>query len=117
MHKKKILVVDDEKDCCEFLREYLAKHGYDVDVAHNGSEAKNLLERNKYGYIFFDCNMPEMNGVELVKVIDEKNPEAKKIMISGYETINEEFARELGIDVFLSKPVSLKDIERTVKHG
>lgn len=115
MDKKKILVVDDEKECCDFLKDYFTRHNCYVNVAYDGLKAKNLLEVNNYDFIFFDCNMPELTGVELIKVIDKKNPKAKKIMISGYDSINGDFAKDLGIDIFLSKPISVKDIEEVIK--
>jgi len=45
------------------------------------------------------------------------NPDAKKIMISGYDLINEEFAKYLGVDVFLNKPTTFEDIEGIIKNA
>lgn len=114
---KKILVVDDEKSFCRLFKDHFTKRGFFIDIAYNGIEAKDLLDINNYEYIFFDCNMPELSGVELIKVINEKNPTAKKIMISGYNLIGEDFAKDLGIDIFLSKPISLRAVEEIVKNG
>ena len=115
MNIKRILVVDDEKDICEFFRGYLMRHGYVVDIAFDGLEGKELVETNCYDYIFLDCNMPGLTGVELMKIVKEHNPLAKKIMITGYEPITEEFAKDIGIDVFLGKPISMEDIEKVLK--
>lgn len=112
---KKILIVDDEKDTCASFKNYFTKRGFLVYVAYDGMEAKHLLESNRYDFIFFDCNMPELSGVELVKIIDAKNPGSKKIMISGYELMNEDFAKDLGVDIFLTKPISLERLEEIVK--
>lgn len=114
---KKILIVDDEVDCCEFFKNYFTSRNYSVDVAYDGLEAKDLLSINKYDFVFFDCNMPGLTGVELAGVIKETSPDAKRIMISGYDLINEDFAKSLNVDTFLSKPISLKDVERIVKNG
>ncbi|MFA5146869.1 MAG: response regulator [Candidatus Omnitrophota bacterium] len=111
---KRILVVDDEKDCCSFINDYLAKRGYSVDVAYDGIQAKEMLDKNSYDCIFFDCNMPELTGIELVSVINKKNPHARKVMISGYEGVDENFAKKIGIDAFLSKPVILRDLETAI---
>lgn len=112
MDKKRILVVDDEEECCKFFKNYLTRHGYQVDIAYDGLKAKDLLDENKYDYIFFDCNMPELTGVELIKIIKEKNPEAKKIMVSGYDLIRKDFAKDLGVDAFLRKPITFKEIDQ-----
>jgi len=114
MKAKKVLVVDDEKRYCELFDDFLSKRGYRVDLAYDGLEAKHLLKDNKYDYIFFDCNMPGFSGIDLYNVIKEKNPQAKKIMISGYDLINEDFTKFLAIDAFLSKPISLDDIKKTL---
>jgi len=117
MMQKNILLADDEKEFCDFFKNYFLRKKYMIDVAYDGSEAKGLLENKIYNYIFFDCNMPELSGVELIKVMKEKNPEAKKIMISGYNLISEDFAKNLGIDVFLPKPFALEDAEKIIVGG
>lgn len=110
MQNKRILVVDDEPAVCDSLKSFFIKNKFDVDVAFDGLSAKNLLDYNKYNFIFFDCNMPELSGVELAKIIIQKNPEAKRIMISGYDLINEDFVKSIGVDIFLDKPLSFKKI-------
>lgn len=111
---KRILIVDDEIDNCSVISDYLTKRGYNVDAAYDGFQAKDLLADNIYDYILFDCNMPGLTGIELIAVINKKNPGAKKIMISGYEGIDGNFAKEIGVDIFLSKPVALKDLEKAI---
>lgn len=115
MSKQKILIADDEKDCCDSFKNYFAKRDFLVHTAYDGLKAKELLENNQYVYVFFDCNMPGLSGVELLRVIQEKNPESKKIMISGYELINKDFAQDLGVDIFLKKPISLEEVEKIIK--
>lgn len=112
---KKILIVDDEKDTCGAFKTYFTRRGHTVAVAYDGLEAKRLLDDNKYDFIFFDCNMPELSGVELIKIIHKKNPGSKKIMISGYELMNEDFAKDLGVDIFLTKPISLEDMGEIIQ--
>ncbi len=107
---KKILVVDDEPDCLEAMKAYFTKAGYAVDTACDGLEAVRHLGGVGYDYIFFDCNMPGLSGVEIVKVIQEKSPHAKKIMVTGYDTIDENLMKRLGVDRFFIKPVSLKTL-------
>ena len=114
MHKERILVVDDEPEYLEFLKVFLVSRGYTLDTACDGEQAKDFLERNIYRVVFFDCNMPGLSGIELTKVIDVRNPDAKKVMISGYDLIDDEFAAASGIDMFLRKPFSLKDVEKAI---
>lgn len=111
---KRVLVADDEKDCCDFFKDYLARRGCAVDIAYDGANAKDLISAREYDYIFFDCNMPGLSGVELIEVIKSRNPGARKIMISGYDLIDEGLARDFDVDVFLRKPVSLEDIRKII---
>lgn len=112
---KKILIVDDEKETCGVFKNYFTRRGHLISIAYDGLEAKRLLEDNKYDFIFFDCNMPELSGVELIKIIKEKNPESRKIMVSGYELMNEDFAKDLGVDIFLKKPISLEELGEIIR--
>lgn len=112
---KSILIVDDEKDHCFFVQEYLSNRGYSVDVAYDGRQAAGMIARKEYGFVIFDCNMPEMTGMELISIIDSKNPKAKKIMISGYDGIDEMFAGKLGVDTFLSKPFPLEGLVNAIE--
>ena len=61
--------------------------------------------------------MPELSGVELIDIINKYNPEAKKVMISGYELIDEDVAKDFGIDEFLRKPISQEDVVRLINEG
>ena len=117
MDSKKILVVDDERDYCDSFRRYFTRSKHRVDIAYDGLEAADLLKDNTYDYIFFDCNMPEMSGIELIKVIEERSPVAKKIMVSGYTLLTEEFAKFAGVDLFLSKPVGVETIKNIIKDS
>ncbi|MFH0731767.1 MAG: response regulator [Candidatus Omnitrophota bacterium] len=115
MSRKRILVVDDEKACCELLKDYFVKQNFIVDVVSDGKEAQSLLQNNKYEYIIFDYSMPCFSGADLAEVIAEKNPQAKKILISGYDLANDEVAQDIGADVFLRKPFVMEDLGAIVK--
>jgi DNA-binding response OmpR family regulator len=114
MGAKKILVVDDEKECCQMLSDFFTRRECYVDVAYDGLKAKALLDEEVYDVIFFDCVMPGLSGVELIKVIREKCPGARKILMSGYALVREDLADYLGVDVFLRKPFSLREVEEVL---
>jgi DNA-binding NtrC family response regulator len=115
----KILLADDDKNFCLALKKYLQKEKtYQVSLAFDGDEAKHCVERDTYDIIFLDCNMPFISGIDLIKIVKNENPEAKIIMISGYEDIDQNFAKTCGIDEFLKKPFSIKEIDRILhKYG
>ncbi len=113
----KVLVVDDEADYCEMLKHYVEHRGYQAVVAHDGDAARELLHRDNYGFVFLDCNMPGLSGVELVKIIRQTSPGARMVMISGYTSINEVFAKRLGIHDFLEKPFSLARVDEILERN
>ena len=113
----KALIADDEKVCRDLIKVYLDEIGCDVDVACDGIQARDMLVENQYDFVFFDCNMPGLTGVELVEIMKDRNANAKKVMISGYDLINEEFVKNLGVDLLLRKPISMEKIEELIKNG
>ena len=67
MTKKRILVVDDEKDIVEFLTELLEDHGYQVSSAYDGIEAMELIKKSRPDLILLDLQMPEETGTGLYR--------------------------------------------------
>lgn len=112
----KILIVDDEKDFVYFLKENLGHLGYSADVAYDGKEALELIQSKDYDLVFSDINMPELTGLELAKYVKEHKIKSKIIIVTGYEEIKESFARVLGADEYLTKPVAIADIEKIIKR-
>jgi len=112
---KSILVADDEKDTCLFIKRILERRKYKVSLAYDGTEAQKLLEKNQFNFAFLDCSMPGLAGFELIKVVREKNPQAKVFIFSGYAAINDRLANDLGADEFLQKPLSVERIEEILK--
>lgn len=117
MSTRKILVVDDDKACCELLKDYFIKHDYAVDIVCDRGETQHLLEENIYEYIIFDYSMPGFSVVDLAKLIKEKNPEAKRILISGYDLVDDKIVKDIGVDAFLRKPFVVEDLGAIVKNG
>jgi DNA-binding response OmpR family regulator len=110
----KILVADDESRVVVSLERFFIRRGYVVDVALNGAVALELIEQNNYDFIFLDHNMPELTGVELVKYIKQNNVSAKVVMVTGYPKVDEFFARLIGVDEYLEKPINLEIIDAII---
>ena len=111
---KKVLIVDDNETWHVILKNLLRNFGMDIDVAHSGHHALEVLEgcEHSYDLILMDWNMPELDGIETTRLINKscvvglKKPPTV-IMISAYrqESIVRE-AHEVGIDIFLQKPIN-----------
>ena len=85
MTKKKILVVDDEKDIVEFLTQLLEDNGYEVKGAFNGIEGMELVSKEKPDLILLDLQMPEETGTGLYRKLHNKKEykDIPVIVISG----------------------------------
>ena len=109
----KLLVVDDERDV-QFLfqqkfRKEIKAGEVQILYALNGISALELIEsfENKADYLILtDINMPEMNGIELLRKVKAKYPELKVIMITAYsDEQNLSMAKNLGADDYFTKPL------------
>ncbi|MEW6482639.1 MAG: response regulator [bacterium] len=79
-----ILIVDDEKDLADLLKEIVETEGFKGDVAFDGNSALERLEETKFDLALLDIRLPGMNGVELFLKIKEKAPDCKVIMMTGF---------------------------------
>lgn len=110
------LVVDDNTTFCEVLKNYLQEFTFNVDVAHSGSNALEMIntssqsENGMYEIIFMDWQMPGMDGIETAKQIQQNSALAKIpkiIMVTGHgrEDVMQ-MADEINLNGFLLKPVT-----------
>ncbi|MCB2188652.1 MAG: response regulator [Deltaproteobacteria bacterium] len=105
---RQILIVDDEKDLLDLTKTFFETFDFDVAVASSGEEALAILEHDSFGVIFLDLKMPGMDGVELCKLIRERDAEVTIYAVTGYHEIYPpEACRQAGFDDYFNKPVSL----------
>ena len=107
----RILVVDDEEPIRKLLMDFLGKrNGYDVTVACDGLEARQLLEENHFDVVVTDLTMPGMSGLELMQWAQAHCHEAAWIILSGHATVDSAVeAVHLGAYDFIRKPLELLD--------
>ena len=107
---KKILIVDDETKIREVLREYAEFEGYECDECSNGMEAVTACKNNDYDLIIMDIMMPKLDGYSAVKEI-RKFKDTPVIMLSARgEEYDKLFGFELGVDDYVVKPFSPKEV-------
>lgn len=114
----KILIIDDERSIRNSLKEILADEGYDVDVAENGAQGCEMVEKEKYSVIFCDIKMPEMDGMEVLDRLAQMGVDAAVVMISGHGDIDTavECIKKGAFD-FIQKPLDLNRILITIKNA
>ena len=106
----KLLVVDDEPKIREVIKEYAEFNGYEVTEAEDGMSAVGLCKLNKYDLIILDIMMPKLDGFSACKEI-KKIYDVPIIMLSARgEEYDKLFGFELGIDDYVVKPFSPKEL-------
>ncbi|HOG23796.1 MAG: Transcriptional regulatory protein YycF [Candidatus Omnitrophica bacterium ADurb.Bin292] len=115
--KKKLLLVDDEVEICEFLKSFFEDRDYQVATAHSGVQAVEQVESFRPDVVLLDIQMPEMDGLSALREIKEKYPRVKVIMVTAVETQDRiEAAMRLGADNYITKPLSLEYLEKDVQE-
>jgi len=109
----KLLVVDDEKDVCEYTALHLKRKGYTVLVANEPDEALSLIKKENPDIMLLDINLPGMSGIDLLRVVRQFNATVKVIMISGYPMDFQNDLQFKGLDIleFMHKPVPLSVLD------
>jgi two-component system nitrogen regulation response regulator NtrX len=116
--KATILVVDDEESILETLTGILEDEGYDVISASSGESALNKFSDTAPDIVLLDVWMPDMDGIETLKKIRERNRNVCIIMISGHSNIDTAVhAIKLGAYDFLEKPLSLEKVLILIKRA
>ncbi|HXV21854.1 MAG TPA: response regulator [Desulfuromonadales bacterium] len=112
-----ILVVDDDPELRENIREILDDASFAVTVAANGEDALDCLKRQAFDVILLDLIMPGLSGKEVLPLIKRQSPSAKVIMITAFATIeNAVSAMRKGADDYLTKPFKVDELLTAVRR-
>jgi DNA-binding NtrC family response regulator len=109
--KARVLLVDDEEDFLTTLAERLETRGLTVSAVTKGEDAVAKVDEQKFDLIILDLAMPGLDGLETLKRIKAKQPDAEVIILSGQGSIKTSIeAMKLGAEDFLQKPVNITDL-------
>lgn len=116
--KLKILIVDDNRDFCENIKDILEMKGYKADIANTGMEGFEMVKNDGYQLVLMDVKMPVMNGVETYKKIKKIKPDLPVIMITAYavEKLIEDALKE-GAFGALRKPVNFDELFDLIENA
>ena len=110
-----LLAVDDERDIVELISRFAEHEGHTIDMASSGAEALRLCQQNDYDLIILDIMMPEMDGFTVCKKLREE----KKTPVILLSALGAEYDKlmgfELGIDDYVVKPFSPRELMARVK--
>ncbi|MBU3190831.1 response regulator transcription factor [Clostridium bowmanii] len=115
MDNEKILLVDDEERMRDMIKEYTSLEGYDIHEAADGVKALELFKQNKYSLIILDVMMPKIDGWSVCREI-RKTSDVPIIMLTARgEEYDKLFGFELGVDDYMIKPFSPKELLARMK--
>ena len=114
----KILVVDDDAKIRKLCYNALSRHGYKVSVVGDAQEALKIYNEKQFDLVLLDIVMPEVNGLELLKMLKKMDNKLLVIMITGYPQIETAVkAIKQGAYDYIAKPFSLDEIRLAVKRA
>jgi DNA-binding NtrC family response regulator len=112
---KRILVVDDQESMREMLADLLDMMGLESHTVGSGEEALRELDAGGIDLVITDLNMPQMDGMELMKQVKARHPGMPVIVITGYGTFNtEKQVLSNGADGYIPKPCTINRVQETV---
>ncbi len=118
MKKKKILIVDDEHLIRWSFSKKLETWGYQTETASNGKEAIALVNNFNPDLVLLDLNLPDVNGIQLLKEVKNLFPSIPVIIITAYGTIEQAVqAIKEGAYDFITKPVNYENLQNTIKNA
>ena len=113
----KLLIVDDEIDVREFAANFFRRHKIEVITASGGEEAIDKVDKEKPQLVLLDIKMPDIDGVETLRRLKEKDKNIKVIMVTGRKPEEEgilDECRQLGALDYIHKPLELEKLEKIV---
>ncbi len=118
MPTKRILIVDDEKDIREVLRDFFEIEGFEVSEAADGSEALELVRDDSFDVVLTDLLMPGPDGLEVLEGIRKTHPDTAVLVLTGYPSLDSTLkAFELDCDGYLNKPIDLSQLKYMTLRG
>ncbi len=104
--KPRILIVEDDENIRETMKNILEQNGYKTDTAKTGREGEHKAKKKFYNLALLDIKLPDMEGTQLLVKLQEKTPKMVKIMVTGYPSLeNAMEALNQGADAYVTKPV------------
>ena len=114
--EEKVLLVDDEEKFLEMMAERMRARGMQVSTAVSAAEAILLAETESFDAIILDLKMPEMDGLEVLKILKKKRPDSQVILLTGHASVEKGIeAMKLGATDFLEKPADLNELAQKIK--
>lgn len=115
---ERVLLIDDEQDFLTVMSERMASRDMEVTTAMSAKEALEMVEKGSFDAVILDLMMPEMDGLETLKMLKRKNPELQVILLTGHATVEKGIeAMKLGAMDLVEKPADLSALTEKIKKA
>lgn len=114
MNKKKVLIIDDEKDFCMLLQFYLTKKNCEVSVSHTLKEGLGIVQSKHPDIVILDNNLPDGYGWTAAQSILATAPDAHLFLISAFKPAQKADGEQANVHV-VEKPISIAQIDNFLK--
>lgn len=115
---KTILMIDDDKDMCQLLVNFLKRKSYEADQAFSGKEGLEKLAKQHYDVVLLDYRLGDTDGLQMMPKIKQKRPRAIIIVVTGYSDI------KLAVQVikggafdYITKPLMPEELLKTIQKA
>jgi two-component system response regulator HydG len=113
----RILIIDDDENIRKVLTTILEEEGYFVESVDTAKKAIERTKRKAYNLALIDIRLPDMEGIELLTRMKDTTPKMRKIIITGYPTIqNAMEAVNRGADGYILKPFDMEKVLATIEY-
>ena len=110
-----ILVVDDDKDVCEYLQDFLTNDGYQVTCVNDPTHAEQELRAAEFHVVILDLMMPKLSGIDLLGQIRKLDDDIAIIILTGYPSLESATASiEYDVSAYIKKPFSIEEFREVL---
>jgi DNA-binding response OmpR family regulator len=113
---KKVLIVDDEKFVTDTLEGFFHRRGYQIFKAEDGSSCLKVIKNENPDLVLLDIKLPELNGIEILKVIRGDYPWVRTIVMTAYDLEYKKQVDSIGCDAFFLKPLLIEELTQKVEE-
>lgn len=115
MDKKKVLIIEDEKNISDIIKFNLEKDGFDVVCAYDGEAGLELILETSPDLVLLDVMLPKMDGFEVLKKTREKKQVPVLMVTAKEEEVDKVLGLELGADDYITKPFGMRELIARIK--
>ena len=114
-HEARVLIVDDDRELCQMLVEYLQAENFNVQSVHDGGDALLELQAHTYELVILDVMLPTLGGFEVLRKVDATYDTPILMLTARGDDVDRIVGLELGADDYLSKPFNPRELVARIR--